>query len=48
MADGGQMMVDEEPAQASHEPLSVRVARLEEQVAAVVNELRELKAKLGE
>jgi uncharacterized protein YceH (UPF0502 family) len=39
--------VEAEPA-ASHEPLSARVARLEEQLAAVVNELRELKAKLGE
>jgi len=36
-----------EPTTAT-EPLSVRVARLEEQLAAVVNELRELKAKLGE
>jgi uncharacterized protein YceH (UPF0502 family) len=36
------------PHVASGEPLSVRVARLEEQLAAVVGELRELKAKLGE
>jgi hypothetical protein len=38
-----------EPAAAAHgEPLSVRVARLEEQLAQVVNDLRELKMKLGE
>ncbi|HVR41043.1 MAG TPA: YceH family protein [Thermoanaerobaculia bacterium] len=33
---------------ASHEPLSARVARLEEQVASLISELRELKSKLGE
>ncbi|HET7436340.1 MAG TPA: YceH family protein [Thermoanaerobaculia bacterium] len=32
----------------SGEPLSARVTRLEEQVSALMNELRELKAKLGE
>lgn len=38
-----------EPAAAAHgEPLSVRVTRVEEQLAAVVAELNELKAKLGE
>jgi len=38
-----------EPAAAAHgEPLSARVARLEEQLAQVVNDLRELKKKLGE
>lgn len=35
------------PSEA-REPLSVRVQRLEEQMAALVGELRELKAKLGE
>ncbi|MGH9421357.1 MAG: hypothetical protein ACRD3J_15370, partial [Thermoanaerobaculia bacterium] len=30
------------------EPLSVRVQRLEGQVAALMNEMRDLKAKLGE
>jgi uncharacterized protein len=39
--------IDDEPARAG-EPLSVRVQRLETQVAALVSELRELKAKLGE
>lgn len=38
----------ESAAPATGEPLSARVARLEEQVAALGNELRELKAKLGE
>jgi len=33
---------------AGAEPLSTRVARLEEQVAMLANELRELKGKLGE
>ncbi|MDP9361999.1 MAG: YceH family protein [Acidobacteriota bacterium] len=38
----------EEETQRSGEPLSLRVQRLEEQVAAVMSELRESKAKLGE
>ncbi len=38
---------DDQPA-ASGAPLSVRVQRLEEQVATLTSELRELKAKLGE
>lgn len=40
-----------EPAHAASstgEPLSVRVARLEEQMAALAQEMRELKGKLGE
>jgi Uncharacterized protein conserved in bacteria len=40
--------VFEEAPATPGEPLSVRVQRLEEQVVAVVSELRELKAKLGE
>jgi len=44
--DGGQGT--DEPAEVSHEPISDRVTRHEEQVAAVMNELRELKTKLGE
>ena len=45
--------VVEEPAPAAEvetrgEPLSARVQRLEEAVAALANELRELKGKLGE
>ena len=49
----GGMVVEEEPAPAvvtesRGEPLSQRVQRLEEQVAALANELRELKGKLGE
>jgi uncharacterized protein YceH (UPF0502 family) len=40
-------IVDEEPAVAGA-PMSVRVQRIEEQVAALMTELRELKAKLGE
>jgi uncharacterized protein YceH (UPF0502 family) len=39
--------VDDEPA-VSGAPLSVRVQRLEEQVATLLSELHELKAKLGE
>ncbi len=35
-------------AESRSEPLSMRVQKLEEQVAALTNELRELKAKLGE
>jgi uncharacterized protein YceH (UPF0502 family) len=38
---------EDEPA-TSGAPLSVRVQRLEEQVATLMSELRELKAKLGE
>jgi uncharacterized protein YceH (UPF0502 family) len=38
---------DDEPA-VSGAPLSVRVQRLEEQVATLLSELHELKAKLGE
>jgi uncharacterized protein YceH (UPF0502 family) len=37
-----------EPTVAPSEPLSARVARLEEQIATVMNELHELKTKLGE
>jgi uncharacterized protein YceH (UPF0502 family) len=37
-----------EAAAAPSEPLSVRVARLEEWMGALANELRELKEKLGE
>jgi uncharacterized protein YceH (UPF0502 family) len=37
-----------EPEAARGEPLSARVARLEEQVETLTRELRELKAKLGE
>lgn len=51
----GGAIVETEPeplgasAPAAHgEPLSARVTRLEEQVAALTGELRELKAKLGE
>lgn len=45
---GGQAILpDPEPLQSS-EPLSARVQRLEEQVAALTGELRALKAKLGE
>ena len=45
--DRGQETV-ETAETSSHEPLSVRVARLEEQMAAMMNEMRELKTKLGE
>ena len=45
---GGAIAEEPEPAVAPSEPLSARVARLEEQIAAVMNELRELKTKLGE
>ncbi|MGN6183207.1 MAG: YceH family protein [Thermoanaerobaculia bacterium] len=52
----GGAIVEEPVATSSHddapratgEPLSARVLRLEEQVAMLTNELRELKAKLGE
>ncbi len=37
-----------EPAAAPGEPLSARVSRLEEQLASVIIDLRELKKKLGE
>jgi len=39
---------DDEPAVSSGAPLSVRVQRLEDQVATLMTELHELKAKLGE
>jgi uncharacterized protein len=39
---------EERDAPPAGEPLSVRVKRLEEQVAALATELHELKAKLGE
>jgi uncharacterized protein YceH (UPF0502 family) len=42
-----QVAIEDAPTLAG-EPLSVRVRRLEEQVAAVMSELAELKAKLGE
>jgi len=45
---GGVIAEEPEPAVAPSEPLSARVARLEEQIAAVMNDLRELKTKLGE
>jgi uncharacterized protein YceH (UPF0502 family) len=50
----GGAVVEPEPSiaepepRASGEPLSARVQRLEEQVAELIRELRELKAKLGE
>ncbi|HEX7154145.1 MAG TPA: YceH family protein [Thermoanaerobaculia bacterium] len=48
----GGVFVETEPEAAGPtergEPLSARVARLEEQVALLTGELRELKAKLGE
>ena len=50
---GGAVVEDAAPAYESEtttrgEPLSARVQKLEEQVAMLANELRELKAKLGE
>jgi uncharacterized protein YceH (UPF0502 family) len=49
---GGAIVEAESEPAAAHgagsEPLSARVARLEEHVAALTQELRELKAKLGE
>jgi uncharacterized protein YceH (UPF0502 family) len=47
---GGAVVEDAPPAEIaeSREPLSMRVQRLEEQVATLANELRELKNKLGE
>jgi uncharacterized protein YceH (UPF0502 family) len=47
---GGAIVEDEPPAELaeSREPLSMRVQRLEEQVATLTAELRELKDKLGE
>ena len=46
---GGAIAEAPEPETAApSEPLSVRVTRLEEQIAAVMNELHELKTKLGE
>jgi len=40
--------IEEEAPASTGEPLSVRVQRLESQVATLLTELRELKAKLGE
>lgn len=40
-------VVEDAPA-AAGEPMSVRVQRLESQVAALMSEMRDLKAKLGE
>ena len=51
---GGEVAIVDEPvvssssSPSSGEPLSVRVQRLEESVAALTEELRALKAKLGE
>lgn len=48
---GGAIVEDAPPvaeSNESREPLSARVQRLEEQVATLANELRELKTKLGE
>lgn len=48
---GGAVIEDAAPethSESRGEPLSTRVQKLEEQVAALANELRELKAKLGE
>jgi len=48
---GGAPVVDDEPAavvSSSSEPLSARVARIEERLAALERELHELKGKLGE
>jgi len=49
---GGAPAIEEEPVVAAattpSEPLSARVARMEERMAAVEEELRELKRKLGE
>lgn len=48
---GGAVIEDAAPeahSESRGEPLSARVQKLEEQVAALANELRELKAKLGE
>jgi uncharacterized protein YceH (UPF0502 family) len=47
IADEPAVMPDA-PGVETREPLSQRVARLEEQVVALAGELRELKAKLGE
>jgi uncharacterized protein YceH (UPF0502 family) len=47
----GGAVVDDAPSESEtirSEPLSARVQKLEEQVATLTNELRELKAKLGE
>ena len=40
--------IEEDTSASAGEPLSVRVQRLESQVATLLTELRELKAKLGE
>ena len=45
---GGAIAEAPEPETSVTEPLSVRMTRLEEQIAAVMNELHELKTKLGE
>jgi len=45
---GGAIAEEPEPTVTPSEPLSARVARLEEQIATVMNKLRELKTKLGE
>jgi uncharacterized protein len=45
---GGVVVVEESAPSAAAEPLSARVQRLEESVAALAEELRALKAKLGE
>ena len=45
---GGAVAEVPEPEPVAAEPMSARVARLEEQVAMLTNELRELKNKLGE
>jgi len=49
VVDASPVFSDEStPQRASAEPLSARVQRLEEAVAALTEELRSLKAKLGE
>jgi uncharacterized protein YceH (UPF0502 family) len=45
---GGAVVEEESAPRAASEPLSARVQRLEETVAALAEELRALKAKLGE
>jgi uncharacterized protein YceH (UPF0502 family) len=42
------VVIEDEAPAATSEPLSVRVARIEERMAALEAELRELKGKLGE
>jgi uncharacterized protein YceH (UPF0502 family) len=48
VADVAPVIGEESPARATGEPLSARVQRLEETVAALAEELHALKAKLGE